>query len=146
MTITVEIPFYHTIREKKAYKKVSIFYIFSKNRSHKTDAVTDRKTGNRVYRRFPKDSYIDLKKYIEVLIKSKRPKFRTEDPKCDTIMVGYHVYKPTQNGDAFNLLDGLADAVKTVIGIDDRYFGCDGIYSHIDKINPRVVLTISQDD
>ena len=81
------------------------------------------------------------------MIQSKGIKFHVPDePKANEIVISYTAYKPTHNGDTFNLLDGLADAVKSVIGIDDRYFACNGIYTVIDKKKPRIELSITQED
>lgn len=147
MQIKITIPFYHHIKTKQGYKKVSIFHIMSKNVSHKLFTTNDKRTGKIVNRRIPKDDYIRLLKEICVLIQAKNPQFNVHGkPRANEIVISYTAYKPTHNGDTFNLLDGLADAVKTVIGIDDRYFACDGIYSVIDKKNPRIELTIKQED
>ena len=143
--LKIVIPFYHHIKEKRSYKKVSIFHIMSKNVSHRLDSRVDRKTGKRVYRRFPNDNYTRLLKEICIMIRSKGIKFHVPDkPIANEIILTYTVYKPTHNGDSFNLLDGLADAVKEVIGIDDRYFACGGITTVIEKNNPRIELIICQ--
>ena len=145
MQIKVIIPFYHHIKDKRSYKRVSIFHIMSKNVSHMLDSRIDKKTHKRVYRRFPNDNYTKILNEICVLIQAQRGRFNVPThPQADEIMLSYTVYKPTHNGDSFNLLDGLADAVKTIIGIDDRYFGCGGIRTVIDKDNPRIELVIRQ--
>lgn len=143
----ITIPYWHHIKDKKlGYKRVSIFNIFSKNVSHKLSGIQG-KNGNAIYRRFPKADYTRLIKEICTMIQSTDVQFNVpKKPKANEIVISYTVYKPDHLGDSFNLLDGLADSVKLVVGIDDRYFACSGIYSVIDKNNPRIELEITQED
>ncbi|MCA2656372.1 MAG: hypothetical protein IM475_19630 [Microcystis sp. M061S2] len=43
--------------------------------------------------------------------------------------------------DAINLIDGIADVVKGVIGVDDRYFHCVCTW---DLGDPKIVVRIAQ--
>lgn len=51
------------------------------------------------------------------------------------------VTKPDMRSDAINLIDGIADVVKGVIGVDDRYFHCVCTW---DLGDPKIVVRIAQ--
>lgn len=54
------------------------------------------------------------------------------------------VQKPNHKGDAINLIDGVADALKEAIGIDDRWFSIRKLDWEIVKDDPRIYIGIGQ--
>jgi hypothetical protein len=54
------------------------------------------------------------------------------------------IYKPRNTIDAINMLDAVADVLKTVIGVDDKWYGIKSIDWELDKLNPRIVLKLYQ--
>jgi Holliday junction resolvase RusA-like endonuclease len=62
------------------------------------------------------------------------------------IWLDIFVQKPDHRGDAINVLDMVADAVKEAIGIDDRWFSIRRIDWQIVKQNPRIFIGIGQDE
>jgi len=59
------------------------------------------------------------------------------------VYVDIVVFKPNHKSDAINMIDGVCDAIKEVIPVDDRYYGvwCDW---EIDKENPRLEIRVWQ--
>lgn len=55
------------------------------------------------------------------------------------------VEKPNHKGDALNLIDSIADAVKEAIGVDDRWFSISRLEWRIVKNNPMVYIGVGQD-
>jgi len=62
------------------------------------------------------------------------------------IWLDIFVQKPDHRGDAINVLDIVADAVKEAIGIDDRWFSIRRVDWQIVKQNPRIFIGIGQDE
>ena len=62
------------------------------------------------------------------------------------VWLDIYVKKPDNRGDAINLLDVVADAVKEAIGLDDRWYSVRSIDWEISKDNPKVRVGISQDE
>lgn len=54
-------------------------------------------------------------------------------------------WKPSHRTDAINLLDGLADAIKEALGIDDRWFAVRRLDWSLDPTDPRVLVLIEAD-
>ncbi len=54
------------------------------------------------------------------------------------------IHKPRNTVDAINFLDAVADVLKTVIGVDDKWYGIKAIDWTLDKANPRIVVKIYQ--
>ena len=80
------------------------------------------------------------KNYIAIL----EPMFINKEFKKQKVYITMRVFKPNHRSDAINLVDGMADILKKVMGLDDRYFSvwCDW---EIDKENPRVEIYIDED-
>lgn len=53
------------------------------------------------------------------------------------------VVRPDMRADPANFIDGICDAIKTVIGVDDRYYSLEVDYE-LDRDKPRIDITISQ--
>jgi len=56
------------------------------------------------------------------------------------------VEKPTHQADAINVIDGLADAITKAIGIDDKWFSIYRLDWMINKENPKIWVTITQEE
>ena len=55
------------------------------------------------------------------------------------------VQKPDHHGDAINILDGLCDAIKEAIGVDDRWFCVRRLDWQIVKTEPKLIVGIGQE-
>ena len=55
------------------------------------------------------------------------------------------IQKPSHRGDAVNMVDGICDAVKEAIDIDDNWFSIRKLDWQIVKTNPRIFIGIGQD-
>lgn len=55
-----------------------------------------------------------------------------------------HVVKDSMRSDAINYIDGIADVIKEVIGVDDRYFQV-VLTWEIDKKNPLFLVGVTQE-
>ena len=55
------------------------------------------------------------------------------------------VQKPNHKGDAMNVLDGLCDALKVALGVDDRWFCIRRLDWEIVKESPRIFIGIGQE-
>jgi hypothetical protein len=55
------------------------------------------------------------------------------------------VQKPSHRGDAINFLDGICDAIKVAIGIDDNWFAVRRVDWQIVKETPRIIVGIGQE-
>lgn len=56
------------------------------------------------------------------------------------------VFKTRTNTDSINFIDGVADCLKRVILVDDRYFCIKNWDYEVDRVNPRIVLRLFQPD
>jgi hypothetical protein len=54
------------------------------------------------------------------------------------------VYKKYNRGDVSNLVDGVSDAIKKAIGIDDCYFSF--VLDYVVDKNEKIVITILQEN
>jgi hypothetical protein len=54
------------------------------------------------------------------------------------------VYKKSNRGDVSNFVDGIADAIKKAIGIDDCYFSF--VLDYVVDKNEKIVITILQEN
>ncbi|MDR0474542.1 MAG: RusA family crossover junction endodeoxyribonuclease [Treponema sp.] len=61
------------------------------------------------------------------------------------IWIDIYVQKPDHRGDAINFVDLIADAIKTSVGIDDRWFSIRRLDWQIVKENPRIFIGIGQE-
>ena len=62
------------------------------------------------------------------------------------LWLGIYVQKPTFKGDAINVVDSIADAIKTTIPIDDNLYSLMFVDWDVVFKNPKVVLYIGQKD
>lgn len=52
--------------------------------------------------------------------------------------------KPNHRGDAINVVDAVADALKEAVGVDDRWFCIDRVDWAVVKKDPRIFIWIAQ--
>lgn len=63
------------------------------------------------------------------------------------IWIKIMAFKPDHAaGDAVNLVDRICDCVKEVVRPDDRWFSLEGVDWRIDKVRPRIEITMTQED
>lgn len=62
------------------------------------------------------------------------------------VWLDIYVQKPNHRGDAINVVDLVADAVKKAIEIDDRWFSIRRVDWQIVKENPRMFIGVGQED
>jgi Holliday junction resolvase RusA-like endonuclease len=62
------------------------------------------------------------------------------------IWIDLFVQKPNHKGDAINVLDLIADALKKAVGIDDRWFSVRWIDWEVVKENQKIYIGIGQED
>lgn len=55
------------------------------------------------------------------------------------------IQKPSHRGDAINMVDGICDAVKKAIAVDDNWFCIRKLDWQIVKTNPRIFIGIGQE-
>jgi hypothetical protein len=63
----------------------------------------------------------------------------------DKIAVTIHVRRPNMLGDPVNFQDAILDGIKVGIGMDDNVYECSTTWE-LDKRNPGIVITISQEE
>lgn len=59
------------------------------------------------------------------------------------VTIDFLHYRKKHNSDAHNFIEGICDAIKDAIEVDDRYYKVISDYE-IDKENPRFEITITQ--
>lgn len=62
------------------------------------------------------------------------------------IWLDIHVEKPDMRGDAINVLDFVADAVKDAMHIDDRWYSVFRLDWTVKKDNPLLYVRIGQEE
>jgi Holliday junction resolvase RusA-like endonuclease len=60
------------------------------------------------------------------------------------VWIRLHCEKPNHRGDAINVIDAVADALKEAAGVDDRWFCIDRVDWSIVKSDPRLYVSIAQ--
>jgi hypothetical protein len=55
------------------------------------------------------------------------------------------VQKPNHKGDAVNVVDTVCDAIKMVVGIDDRWYSIRRLDWEVVKVNPRIFVGVGQE-
>lgn len=63
----------------------------------------------------------------------------------ERIQVVITAYRPRLSIDAQNLVDAVSDAIELAIGVNDREYDVSAI-GKLDKVNPRIVIELSQDN
>lgn len=56
----------------------------------------------------------------------------------------FHIEKPNHRSDAINVLDGLCDAVKRAVGLDDRWFSIAGLDWSVVRTKPLIRIGLGQ--
>ena len=85
--------------------------------------------------------YINAKEEIYWICKSKLKKIGlTRLPKTK-ILVSLEVFKPNNRGDVINLTEGICDALKKSIDVDDNMYSL-FVDWEIDKNKPRINVTL----
>ena len=103
----------------------------------KNAAWTMARGSNYVYM---KDRHRSIRQKIAASISEAKPVLFSGKVWLDIL-----IQKTSHQGDAINMLDGIADAVKSSIGIDDNWFCIRQLDWQIVKDNPMIVIGISQD-
>lgn len=62
------------------------------------------------------------------------------------VWLSFFVQKPDHKSDAVNVVDTFCDAIKGVIGVDDRWFSLDMVNWEIRKHEPQIYVRIGQAD
>jgi Holliday junction resolvase RusA-like endonuclease len=62
------------------------------------------------------------------------------------LWVSLFVQKPDHKSDAVNVVDTFCDAIKTVAGVDDRWFSLHLVDWEIKKVEPHIFVRIGQED
>lgn len=62
------------------------------------------------------------------------------------IWIDIFVQKPNHRGDAVNVVDLVCDAVKTAVGVDDRWFSIRSVDWEIVKENPQIFVGVGQEN
>lgn len=52
--------------------------------------------------------------------------------------------KPRTNIDAINFIDAIADVLKRVIGVDDKWFSIKSLDWAVDAKNPYIIIKLYQ--
>lgn len=60
------------------------------------------------------------------------------------VYIDIKVFKPRVNTDAINFIDAIADVLKVVIKVDDRWFSLKGLDWELDRENPRIIVKLYQ--
>lgn len=60
------------------------------------------------------------------------------------LWMGLYVQKPSFKGDAINVIDSIADAVKTVIPIDDNLYSLMFVDWDVVYVNPKITIYLGQ--
>ena len=127
--------------------KITIPLDWNLSKNRRTTRRQGRTVGNRTH-------YAILQSIadeIAMLSKAKRLKWQHK-----STSLKIEVFKKTQRGDGINLIDGIADAVckrknkngniiSTGIGIDDCWLDDVRCIQKIDKLRPRVEITVWQE-
>lgn len=62
------------------------------------------------------------------------------------IKVVIHVYRPRDIIDASNFQGRILDGIELGTGVDDKHYNDVTCKGFIDKVNPRIVVTLTQED
>lgn len=62
------------------------------------------------------------------------------------VWLSFFVQKPDHKSDAVNVVDTFCDAIKNIVGVDDRWFSLDIVDWEIKKHDPQVFVRIGQAD
>lgn len=62
----------------------------------------------------------------------------------DKIWLDIFVQKPNHKGDAINVIDAVCDAIKGIVGVDDRWYCIKRLDWQIVKEDPKIYIGVSQ--
>jgi len=116
--------------------KIAIPFSYSASKNH---LWATNKNGH-IYRRAESNT---LQEQIVLMLK---PALIGKKIYRNKVWIDIFVQKPDHRGDAINVLDLIADALKEAIGIDDRWFSIRRLDWQIVKENPRIFIGIGQDE
>lgn len=66
--------------------------------------------------------------------------------KQNRLWISIFVQKPNHRGDAINVLDVVADAIKDAVPLDDRWYSIRHLDWEIVKVKPRIFIGVGQED
>lgn len=103
---------------------------------------------NSIYRMGLK-GHVTLRKEANALreslaLKLKRA-MRDVRPVEGKVWIDIFVQKPNHKGDAVNVLDAVCDAIKGVIGVDDRWYSIRQLDWQIVKVDPQIFVGVGQE-
>lgn len=108
--------------------------------SSKNHIYTLAKGGDHLYKR------AETRKFQDDLTQTIRANLEDIKVFHNKIWISLFVQKPHHRGDAINVIDVIADAVKKAIGVDDRWFCIQGIDWEIAKNDPQIFISLHQPD
>jgi hypothetical protein len=88
-------------------------------------------------------AHSQLQKDIEMLVRAQK-NLKGWKPEKKKTWLSIHVYKKNHTGDGINLLDGIADAVKKAVGIDDCWFSSLTDWTICDPKDQHILIKVSQ--
>ena len=86
------------------------------------------------------------RKYRDAITLQFRSALRKQTIKQNRVWLDVLVQKPNHKGDAINVLDGVCDALKDAIGLDDRWFSVRRLDWEVVKDDPRIFIRVGQED
>lgn len=107
---------------------------FSKNSTH----LSNRQGG-----RFMRKESRDIKDSISEILAYSEAKKKVVQNK---VWIDVLVQKPSNRGDAVNVIDLVCDAVEAGLGINDKWFSIRRLDWEIVKENPQVFIGVGQED
>jgi hypothetical protein len=116
--------------------KIAIPFTYSASKNHLW--ATNGK--GHVYRRSESNALQNLIMYEMKSALGSRKVYRNK------IWIDIFVQKPNHRGDAINVIDLVADALKEALGVDDRWFSIRRVDWQIVKENPRMFIGVGQQD
>lgn len=88
----------------------------------------------------------DVLNYTSLICAETRSALRDQKVYENKVWLSFFVQKPDHKSDAVNIVDTFCDAIKTVIGVDDRWFSIATLDWEIKKHEPCVFVRIGQED
>ena len=83
--------------------------------------------------------------YRDSVILLTRDILKNQEIKNNRVWLDILVQKPDHRGDAINVLDGVCDALKEAIGLDDRWFCIRRLDWEVVKQDPQLYIGIGQE-
>lgn len=89
---------------------------------------------------------VDVLNYTQLISQETRKALQGRQIFENKVWLSFFVQKPDHKSDAVNVVDTFCDAIKTVIGVDDRWYSIDVLDWEIKKREPHVYVRIGQAD